>query len=161
MKKERMQRDIFSRLNKRRPRLFTLRMAPMIDMIFLLLIFFFVAAKWRPHEDFLPFQLPAAQAQDHRIGKPEPLIINIFATETGCQVRIGGLYTVQIENQTIEADLVVLMEQIEKCLLAQKRYATDPVEIICSPEVKWEHLTKIYNVFYGMGLSDITLPMTE
>ncbi len=136
-------------------------MAPMIDMIFLLLIFFFVAAKWRPQEDFLPFQLPAAQAQDHRIGKAEPLIIHIFATETGCQVRIGQLYTVQIENQTIEADLVGLMEKIEKCLLAQKRFATDPVEIICSPEVKWEHLAKIYNVFYGMGLTDITLPMTE
>lgn len=161
MKKESMQRDIFGRLNSSRRRLFSLRMAPMIDMIFLLLIFFFVAAKWRPQEDFLPFQLPAAQAQEHSIGKPEPLIIHIFATETGCQVRIGGLYTAQIENQTIENDLVVLIEQIEKCLLAQKRFATDPVEIICSPEVKWEHLAKIYNVFYGMGLTDITLPMTE
>ncbi len=109
----------------------------------------------------MPFQLPAAQAQERSIGKPEPLIIHIFATETGCQVRIGGLYTVQIENQTIEADLVGLMEKVEKCLLVQKRFATDPVEIICSPEVKWEHLAKIYNVFYGMGLTDITLPMTE
>ena len=161
MKKESMQKDVFGRLNSSRRRPFTLRMAPMIDMIFLLLIFFFVAAKWRPQEDFLPFQLPAAQAQEHRIGKPEPLIIHIFATETGCQVQIARLHTVQIENQTIEADLVVLMEKIEKCLLAQKRFATDPVEIICSPEVKWEHLAKIYNVFYGMGLTDITLPMTE
>jgi len=160
-KTESMQRDIFGRLNSSRRRPFTLRMAPMIDMIFLLLIFFFVAAKWRPQEDFLPFQLPAAQAHDHTIGKAEPLIIHIFAAETGCQVRIGGLYTVQIENQTIEADLVGLMEKVEKCLLAQKRFATDPVEIICSPEVKWEHLAKIYNVFYGMGLTDITLPMTE
>ena len=38
---------------------------------------------------------------------------------------------VQIENQTIEANLAALMEQIEKCLLAQKRFATDPIEIIC------------------------------
>ncbi len=156
-----MQRDAFNRAfsNRRRPS--TLRMAPMIDMVFLLLIFFLVAAKWRPQEDFLPFQLPLAQAQEQRIGKPEPLIIHISAIDAGCQIQIGQSDAVQIENQTIEANLTALMEKIEKCLLAQKRFATDPVEIICSPEVKWEHLAKIYNVFYGMGLTDITLPMTE
>jgi biopolymer transport protein ExbD len=136
-------------------------MAPMIDMIFLLLIFFLVAAKWRPQEDFLPFQLPVAQAQEQRIGKPEPLIIHISATQTGCQVQIGQSDAVQIENQTIEVNLAVLMEKMEKCLLAQKRFATDPIEIICEPEVKWEHLAKIYNMFFGAGLTDITFQMTE
>ena len=136
-------------------------MAPMIDMIFLLLIFFLVAAKWRPKEDFLPFQLPAAQAQDHRIGKPEPLIIYIFATEAGCNVQISQFYTVQIENGKIEANLAVLMEKIEKCLLAQKRFATDPIEIVCGAGVKWEYLAKIYNMFFGAGLTDITFQMTE
>jgi biopolymer transport protein ExbD len=74
-------------------------MAPMIDMIFLLLIFFLVAAKWRPQEDFLPLQLPAAQARPSALGKPEPLILHIFATKTGCKVQIGQLQTVGIENQ--------------------------------------------------------------
>ena len=68
---------------------------------------------------------------------------------------------VQIENQTIEANLAALMEKMEKCLLAQKRFATDPIEIICEPEVKWEHLAKIYNMFFGAGLTDITFQMTE
>jgi len=136
-------------------------MAPMIDMVFLLLIFFLVAAKWRPQEDFLPFQLPLAQAQEQRIGKPEPLIIHISATQAGCQVQIGQSDAVQIENQTIEANLAVLMEKIESSLLAQKRFATDPIEIVCEPEVKWEHLTKIYNTFFGAGLTDITFQMTE
>jgi biopolymer transport protein ExbD len=136
-------------------------MAPMIDMIFLLLIFFLVSAKWRPEENFLPFQLPAAQAREHRPGKPESLLIHILATETGCGVRIGQLDTIRIENQTLEADLAVLMEKMRECMLAQKRFVTDPVEIICEPEVKWDHLTKIYNLFSGAGLTDITLPMTE
>ena len=156
-----MQRDGFNRVFSNRRRPFTLRMAPMIDMVFLLLIFFLVAAKWRPQEDFLPFQLPLAQAHEQRIGKPEPLMIHISATQTGCQVQIGQSDAVQIENQTIEANLAVLMEQIEKCLLAQKRFATDPIEIVCAPEVKWEHLTKIYNTFFGAGLTDITFRMTE
>ncbi len=161
MKNEGMQRDVFGQINSNRRRSFTLRMAPMIDMVFLLLIFFFVAAKWRPQEDFLPLQLPVAGAQHHKIGEPEPLIIRIFATQTGCQVRIGQLYTVQVENQTIEADLVVLMERIRDCLIAQKRFVSDPIEIVCDLEVKWEHLTKIYNLFFGAGLTDITFRMTE
>jgi len=153
--------DAFRRIFARRRPVFTLRMAPMIDMIFLLLIFFLVAAKWRPSEDFLPFQLPAAQGQYASLVKPEPLEIYIFATQSGCEVQIGQLQTIQIENEKIETDLVVLMENMRECLLAQKRFANDPVEIICQPEVKWQHLTKIYNVFFGAGLTDITFRMTE
>jgi len=158
---ESTQTDFLKRVfaNQRRP--FTLRMAPMIDMIFLLLIFFLVAARWRPEENFLPFQLPAAQAKGFRPAKPEPMVIHIFATETGCKVQIGQLCAVRIKSRTIETNLAALMGEIEKCMLVQKRFATDPVEIVCDPEVKWEHLAKIYNVFYGAGMSDITFVMTE
>jgi len=161
MKSQSIQADIFKTVFANRKCPFTLRMAPMIDMIFLLLIFFLVAAKFRPKEDFLPLQLPASQAGDWRIGKPEPLIILISQTQTGCQVQIAGLHTVRIENQNPEADLAVLMEKIRDCITSQKRFADDPIEIICTPEVKWEHLAKIYNMFYGAGLTDITFQMTE
>ncbi len=161
MQNESLQRDVFGRLNSHRRRLFTLRMAPMIDIIFLLLIFFLVAAKWRPEENFLPFQLPAAQAQDRQLGRPEPLTIYIFATEAGCQVQIGQFAAVQIKNDNIETNLAMLMTKIEQCLLTQKRFATDPIEIVCGPQVKWEHLAKIYNMFFGAGLTDITFQMTE
>jgi biopolymer transport protein ExbD len=133
----------------------------MIDMIFLLLIFFLVAAKWRPREDFLPFQLPAARAGENRLVKPEPLILRISPMETGCQVRIADARTVPVDNNNAEQDLTVLMAEIEKCLLAQKRFANDPVEIVCDPELRWEHLAKIYDMFYGAGLTDITFRMTE
>lgn len=161
MKHQSMESGFGGRLKISRRHPFALRMAPMIDIIFLLLIFFFVAAKWRPTEDFLPFQLSAAHAQNLAIGKPEPLIIHIWETQAGCNVQIGQFQTVQIENETIEANLAVLMEQMNNCLLAQKRFATDPIEIVCSPEVKWDHLAKIYNMFFGAGLTDITFRMTE
>lgn len=157
---EKMQRGMCGRLSGGR-RLFTLRMAPMIDMIFLLLIFFFVAAKWRPEEKFLPFQIPTAQAQEHSIGRPEPLMVTISPTQTGCEVQIGRLHTIHIEDEAIEAKLTVLMEKMSETLTAQKRYTSDPIEITCSGDLKWDHLTKIYNVFYGAGLTDITLVMTE
>jgi biopolymer transport protein ExbD len=133
----------------------------MIDMIFLLLIFFIVAGKWRPRENFLPFEMPAAQAGFQQFGRPEPLMINISATHSGCQVRIGQLYTVQVEDKTIAADLTALMEKIRQTLLDQKRFAADPVEVICAPEVRWDHVAKIYNLFFGAGLTDITFQMTE
>ncbi|GAI50485.1 unnamed protein product, partial [marine sediment metagenome] len=109
----------------------------------------------------MPFQLPTAHPQHQTIGKPEPLIIHISATHSGCQVQIGQLHTVQIENENIEADLAVLMEKTRDCLLTQKRFATDPIEIICDADVKWQHLAKIYNLLYGAGLTDITFEMTE
>jgi biopolymer transport protein ExbD len=156
-----MQKDAFDGVFASRKRSFTLRMAPMIDMVFLLLIFFLVAAKWRPQENFLPFQLPVAQGQEHRLGKPEPLIIYISATQVGCQVQIGQFYTVQLEKQAIETNLTVLMERIKDCLVAQKRFTSDPIEIVSDASVRWEYLAKIYNVFFGAGLTDITFTMSE
>ncbi len=109
----------------------------------------------------MPLRLSVAQAAERRIGKPEPLIIRIWPTQSGCLVEIGGLHTVRIENENVEADLAVLMGKMRDCLLSQKRFANDPIEIICGPSVKWDHLAKMYNMFYGAGLTDITFAMTE
>jgi biopolymer transport protein ExbD len=140
-----------------------LRIAPMIDLIFLLLIFFIVAVRWRPQENFLPLQLPAAGAGTvaQPVIKPEPLAFQITPTNAGCRVQIGTSYAINITSQNPEQGLASLMEQTRQCLLEQKRYASDPVEIICAGKVKWENLAKIYNVLYGMGLTDITFQMTE
>ena len=148
MKNKTVQGEVFEGLFGRRRTGVSLRMAPMIDMIFLLLLFFLVATKWRSEENFLPLQLPVAQAQQYGIVKPEPLLIHISTVNDGCLVQVGQLYTVAIENKTIEADLIILMEKISECLAAQKRFAGDPVEIVCEPQVKWEHLAKIYNMFF-------------
>jgi len=158
---ESMRAAVFRSISARRGPRFSLRMAPMIDVIFLLLIFFLVAAKWRPEENFLPFKLPVAQARDGRLGKPEPLVVQIFPTAAGCEVQIGGLHTVQIENEDIQAGLTAMMEDLKDCMLSQKRYTNDPVEIVCEPAVKSDYWVKIYNLFFGAGLTDITFAMTQ
>ena len=139
----------------------TLRMAPMIDMIFLLLIFFLVAGNWRPQEDFLPFKLPLAQAQSPVTVKPEPLTIHILTAPAGCQVRFGQTHSITIHQQNNDQELTLLLEKLKQCLLEQKRFADDPVEIICEPQVKWDYIAKIYNTLYGAGLTDITFRMTD
>ena len=152
---------VLERINARDRRGFSLRMAPMIDMIFLLLIFFLVAAKWRPQEDFLPFRLPAASAQEPVLGRTEPLQLHISATANGSTVQIGQFQAVQLSDDTFEENLTGLMEEMERIMHLQKRIATDPVEIICERQVSWEHVAKIYNLLYSAGLSDMTFQMTE
>jgi biopolymer transport protein ExbD len=153
---------ILGSLNGSRRNTIGLRIAPMIDMIFLLLIFFLVAAKWKPKEDFLPLQLPVANAQlTQSVGRPEPLVIQINAAAPGCQVQIGSSRAIIISSQNPQQGLAFMMEAARQCLLEQKRYASDPVEIICAADVKWEYVAKIYNVLVGMGLTDITFQMTE
>jgi biopolymer transport protein ExbD len=153
-------KDIF---RSRRRSSIGLRIAPMIDMIFLLLIFFLVAAKWSPQEDFLPLQLPIANAGTvaQTTVKPEPLTIQITPANAGCRVQIGSSRTIDIPSQNPEQGLASLMEQTKLCLSEQKRYASDPVEIVCAGKVKWENLARIYNVLYGMGLTNITFQMTD
>lgn len=158
---ESMRAAVFRSIFARRGPRFSLRMAPMIDVIFLLLIFFLVAAKWRPEENFLPFKLPVAPAGVGRLGKPEPLVVQIFPMDAGCEVQIAGLHTVQIKNENLEAGLAALMEKLKDCMLSQKRYAGDPIEIVCEPMVKSDYWVKIYNLFFGAGLTDITFAMTR
>jgi biopolymer transport protein ExbD len=136
-------------------------MAPMIDIIFLLLIFFLVCAKWRPQEQYLPLQLTTAGAAEIPLVRAEPLIIHITSYERGCNVRIGQLTDVRIGQDQVEQDLLALVEQLQASLTAQHRFASDPIEIICEPDVKWDYFVKIYNVLYGVGLTDITFCLME
>jgi biopolymer transport protein ExbD len=161
MEGEGLHRANLKRLFERGRGVFALRMAPMIDVIFLLLIFFLIAAKWRPDEKFLPFQLPAAGGAQLTIGKAEPLVIRISDTADGCAVQIAEFAAVEIREPTVEADLAGMMEKLRECMDTQKRYVSDPVEMVVAADVKWDYLAKIYNLFYGAGLTDITFAMTE
>jgi biopolymer transport protein ExbD len=133
----------------------------MIDIIFLLLIFFLVAGQWRPEENILPFKLPVADAGLIGVGKPEPMVLKISKTQAGCAVQIGQGRGVEISDKNIDSDLGGLMKAIEKHMRDEKRFASDPIEIVCGGEVKWEQVAKIYNMLYGAGASDITFTMTE
>jgi biopolymer transport protein ExbD len=140
------------KISARRRRGPALRIIPMIDTIFLLLLFFLVTAKYRPAEDNLPLKIPVLQAQQDFSIAPEPLVIRIWSAQNGCTAQIANLYKVRINNLTVESDLTELAEKITACLSR---------EIICQPSVRWEYIAKIYNVLYGMGLTDITFIMTE
>ncbi len=138
-----------------------LRMAPMIDIIFLLLIFFLVAARWRPEERFLPIKLSAAQAGDLRIAAPDSLIIELTMQDDACRLTVAETVKAVIYPHSLEQDMVYALEKIQLTLENQKRRVDDPVEIVCSEDLCWDYLAKIYNILYGAGMTDITFRMTE
>ena len=138
-----------------------LRMTPMIDVIFLLLIFFVLTAKFRTPEQFLPIHLPASDSQIESFNVIDPLQINISATKSGCVARIGNTENILIENITVDTGLAGFASKLVDTLNVQKRTHADPIEITCADEVKWDHLVKIYDSLAAMGLNNITFTMTE
>ena len=149
--------------NKHRSSHFSLRMTSMIDVIFLLLIFFVLTAKFRTPEQFLPV-LMSASAQTVSTGLVEPVLIDISSSPDGCRIRFGSgdkFKSVQLSRVDIEPGLVSFADGFSGIIKSQNRTSSDPVQIKCDDKVKWGMLTKIYNVLYGMGISDITFGLNE
>jgi len=144
----------------RRKRRLGLRMPPMIDVIFLLLTFFVLTAKFRTPEQFLPIQLPTAEAAVERFGVVEPLIISIYGEEGGYLVQIGTAAALRIEGTRYAEGLADFANKLTEVLSLQKRTADDPIELRCDDYVRWDDLVKIYNVLQAAGISDITFQMT-
>ena len=117
------------RLRQRRQSAMSLRMAPMIDVIFLLLTFFVLTARFRVPEQFLPINLPSA-AYARQIGVIEPLVINLVADDSQCIANFGAAGQAGesvIRAETIDADLAVFVGDFVEVLRSQKRHVGDPV----------------------------------
>ncbi|MBE0537703.1 MAG: biopolymer transporter ExbD [Phycisphaerae bacterium] len=158
-----MGRHVLEALRRRRTPGTGIRMTPMIDVVFLLLTFFILTIRFRVPEEFLPITLPSA-LQARRIGIVEPLEINIAAHPNGCMVAFGPggrAGELLIGTDTIDADLTALTTRFVEVLQTQQRNVGDPIEVICSDAVSWDHLVKIYNILYAMGINDITFGMTH
>ncbi len=70
-----------------------MNMTPIIDVVFILLIFFLVAAKFANEDRELPVQLPSAQSAIPMTMEPEVLVVGVNAT--------GG-YFVEGETMALE-----------------------------------------------------------
>jgi biopolymer transport protein ExbD len=148
-------------LHRRRRRRFHLRMTPMIDVIFLLLIFFVLTAKFRIPEQFLGSLLPKNESTRRQAGIIEPLVLYVIGTDTGCAVEIGTADRVVIQDRARDEGIADFANKLADVLAAQKRTANDPVEIQCDDDVEWDYLVKIQNVLYGMGIDDIAFNMPD
>lgn len=69
-------------------------MAPMIDVVFQLLIFFMVTATFTSEEQELGVELPTAQSGEAAGGSPQELVINVFKDG---RVSFGGRTVDELE----------------------------------------------------------------
>ncbi len=139
----------------------SLRMLPMIDVIFLLLTFFVLTAKFRMPEDFLAMKLPTGAGRMDSSVIIEPLVLSVAVAGEGCEIVIGQAESVRVSDAAVEDGLAQFATMFKQISADQKRHAGDPVEIMCDDDVKWDHLVKIYNVLQAMGMDDITFHMNE
>lgn len=130
-------------------------MTPMIDVVFLLLIFFIISSRFRPPEGALPMLLPTPQGgQGGRLTLVEPLVIKLDSQGQSLIVETSQRQFVY-DNVTT-ASLVALGEEISSLFSQQRRGSSDPIELDCGENLSWEHLVKFYNLMYGMGATNIT-----
>jgi len=139
----------------------SLRMAPLIDVIFLLLIFFFVTSQFRPIENYLPIDMPKTQSQGGGANIVEPLLIYVFDAARGCEVQFSGDSAVKMDSAEIDTGIEEFVRSLRQVLLDQKRTRSDPVELIFDDNVEWDYVAKIYNLLFGCGVKDITFRLNE
>ncbi len=133
---------------------FNLRMTPMIDVVFLLLIFFLVAANWKAEESYLPLKLSSAKA-DTELIEIEPLQIKLSQQNNKCRLHLSSK-TITLEQANLTSDIAEFQRRLKNIMDKQKRSSSDPVELICNDGVKWNYIARIYDVLYGMQITDVT-----
>ena len=134
-----------------------LRMTPMIDVIFLLLTFFVLTAKFQEPEQLLPVivgkTLPqAAAAQD------TPLKIFVEADASGCLMRVQNRPAVKFSTENPQQSLLVLARKVQQAL---ETTGPVPVELYYDDAVPWDVVVKVYDLLYGLGLQNITFRIEE
>lgn len=137
-----------------------LQMAPMIDVIFLLLTFFVLTARFRLPEAFVPLALSSPDSSI-RVQMVEPLILHLTSAGEECLAEVAARKKVILSGESPETGLAVLAETVEQLCRSQQRRAEDPVELICSDEVQWDYVVKVYDLLRVLGLEQITFVMTE
>lgn len=133
-----------------------IRMTPMIDVIFLLLTFFVLTAKFKEPEQVLPILLGTANAQPSQINHT-PLVVTLKPDSRGCVVTLADA-AITLTADDPKAGLLALTQYIGQNTQA---VAGRPIELFCDDAVTWDHVVKVYDVLYALGADDITFRIEE
>jgi biopolymer transport protein ExbD len=146
-----------ARANRRRGGGVALQIAPMIDVVFLLLMYFMVATDFSPAEEVFRLDLPnqSVGADDPLQLLDEPLRIRVVAAGAqGKQARmsIDGPWDAP---GSAEALRVFLYDAV---LPRGSLFLSDhPIVIIPSEQVGWGHVVAAFNAAVAAGCTNVTL----
>ena len=124
----------------------SLNLTSMIDVIFLLLVFFVVTASFAPGEGILTAKLPQGTGTGDPLDPPT-LPLNIAITPTGAygyRLEIEGLAAVPADFEHLYHQLVSL--QYNEALQRTGTHKTDdPIVIMPTGDVRWQHVVNAFN----------------
>lgn len=117
----------------------SLNLAPMIDVVFLLLIFFMVATTFAQQEKEMSLDLPTAESGEEAKSTPEEIVINLM--QDG-RIRVAGE---DVSEEALEALLV----------RAARANAETPVTIRGDRDVVLQKVVLVMDACRRAGLTDI------
>jgi biopolymer transport protein ExbD len=134
-----------------------LRMTPMIDVIFLLLTFFVITARFQEPEQLLP--VIVGPPPSPRIAEQtDPLRIFVEIDESVCRMRVENGTPVVFSEENPSESLLVLARKVQQAL---ETAGSLPIELYYDDAVSWNVVVKVYDMLYGLGLQNITFRIEE
>jgi len=138
-----------------------LSIVPMIDVVFLLLVFFLLTASFRPREGFLPTKLPR-QSDAAEPAELEPVTIRVLTLPNGdCQIRIGTQNPRLISADSLAEGFSQLKNAIYHLFVQQGRTTENPIKLIPTSRTKWDHVVKTYHCLWQLNLTNVIFAIVE
>ena len=122
-----------------------MNLAPMIDVVFLLLIFFMVATTFVEREKEMAVDLPQAESGEEPSETPDIVIINILQDGT-----------IKVDGQVL--DVQALLSYLER--VARKNPET-PVDIRGDQGMEHRHLVAAMDACQKNGLTNLAIGVTN
>ncbi len=142
-------------------------MTAMIDVIFLLLTFLVLTARFRTPEQFVSLDKPKLTDEVKTVGLSagadsiKPLRLEIKpAGQGGCIVSLAGQEQILLTEADAEKGLNSLAGTLKKTLEGSAQ-AAGPVELYCDKRLQWNWVVKVYDVLFAAGAGDITFVVEQ
>jgi len=136
-----------------------LQIAPLIDCVFLLLIYFMITSSLKRSEADLSLSLPGAVQQTKEIQMPDEQIIEVMAAGKGCP--LGSIYLNGREYKT-EEDLLKLEATLRRYREASQLAKTKAmITIAAEDDAVHERVIDVLNACAGAGIKNVTFGNME
>ncbi len=132
-----------------------LQIAPLIDVVFLLLIYFMVSSTLKRTEADLTLSLPGAIAQSTQIEMPDEQVIEIMADGT-----------VMLNNKTYATSKTANLAELEYTLLRYQQASILSktkaiVTISAADDSAHERVVDVLNACAGAGIKNVTFGSSQ
>lgn len=122
------------------------QIAPMVDVVFVLMLFFMASAGMQVAEKELSINLPSGVSTKQSETPPTPIIVTIAADGS---VEVNG----QSYDETNSPDLAGTREKFKELMSFGSK---DPVIVQPAPEARQEQIVKVLNAAAAAGVQNLS-----